>query len=79
MVDAETQAKPSVVDIGINNTSVMSDAMVGEDAPDKYTFSDDDTDEIQSQKTSKQAVAQIFDVYPILADTFILLHLTDVS
>ncbi|GMF66187.1 unnamed protein product [Phytophthora lilii] len=53
----------------------MTDAMVGEDAPDnidKNVFSDDDDNaEIEEQKRSKQAVAEIYEVYPILADLHI--------
>ncbi|GMF37647.1 unnamed protein product [Phytophthora lilii] len=72
MVDTGVEAKPSIVDVGVNNTPIMNDAMVGDDAPDnteKYTFSDgDNDDEIEDQKRSKQAVAEIFEVYPILAE-----------
>ncbi|GMF30223.1 unnamed protein product [Phytophthora fragariaefolia] len=70
VIDVGVSAKPSIVDVGINNTPIMNDAMVGEDAPDNtenYTFSDRDNDEIEEQKRSKQAVAEIFEVYPILA------------
>ncbi|GMF35017.1 unnamed protein product [Phytophthora lilii] len=53
----------------------MNDAMVGEDAPDnieKNVYSDDDDNaEIEEQKRSKLAVAEIYEVYPILADLHI--------
>ncbi|GMF25012.1 unnamed protein product [Phytophthora lilii] len=68
VVDAGVSAKPSVVDISISNTPIMNDAMIGEDAPEKYTLSDNEIDEINDQKRSKQAVVEIFDVYPVLAD-----------
>ncbi|GMF36571.1 unnamed protein product [Phytophthora lilii] len=68
VVDAGVSAKPSVVDVGIRNTPIMNDTMNGEDTPEKYTVSDDEIDEIKDQKRSKQAVAEIFDVYPVLAD-----------
>ncbi|GMF38108.1 unnamed protein product [Phytophthora lilii] len=56
------------VSINSNDVSIMNDAMIGEDAPKKYTLSDDEIDEIRDQKRSKQAVVEIFDVYPVLAD-----------
>ncbi|GMF39410.1 unnamed protein product [Phytophthora lilii] len=64
-----------VIDVGISNTPIMNDAMVGEDAHDnieKNVYSDDDDNaEIDEQKQSKLAVAEIYEVYPILADLHI--------
>ncbi|GMF64758.1 unnamed protein product [Phytophthora lilii] len=72
VINVGVSAKPLVIDVGINNTPIMNDAMVGEDAPDnieKNVFSDDDDNaEIEEQKRSKQAIAEIYEVYPILAD-----------
>ncbi|GMF14512.1 unnamed protein product [Phytophthora lilii] len=68
VVDAGVSAKRTVVDVGISNTPIMNDTMNGEDAPEKYTLGDDGIDEIKDQKRSKQAVAEIFNVYPVLAD-----------
>ncbi|GMF40936.1 unnamed protein product [Phytophthora lilii] len=69
MVDAGVQANPSVVDAGVSaKPSVVKDSMNGEDTPEKYIVSDDEIDEIKDQKRSKRDVAEIFDLYPVLAD-----------
>ncbi|GMF22821.1 unnamed protein product [Phytophthora lilii] len=68
VVDAGVSAKPSVVDVGISNTPIKNDSMNGEDTPEKYIVSEDEIDETKDQKRSKQAVAEIFDVYPVLGD-----------
>ncbi|GMF23203.1 unnamed protein product [Phytophthora lilii] len=68
--DAEVQATPSVVDIGVNSIPTMTDVGIGEDkaTADDTLLSDGGNDEIEEQKRSKQAVAEIFEVYPNLSE-----------
>ncbi|GMF18593.1 unnamed protein product [Phytophthora lilii] len=68
--DAEVQATPSVVDIEVNSIPTMTDVGVGEDkaTADDTLLSDGGNDEIEEQKRSKQAVAEIFEIYPILCE-----------
>ncbi|GMF65461.1 unnamed protein product [Phytophthora lilii] len=70
MVDAEATAKPDTNHAGTQARPSLVDVKVGEDAKpaDENLFSDESIDEIEEQKRSKTAVADIYEVYPILAE-----------
>ncbi|GMF61769.1 unnamed protein product [Phytophthora fragariaefolia] len=70
MVDAEPTAKPDTNHAGTQARSSLVDVKFGEDEKpaDENLFSDENSDEIEEQKRSKQAVADIYEVYPILAE-----------
>ncbi|GMF37523.1 unnamed protein product [Phytophthora lilii] len=70
MVDAEATAKPDTNHAGTQARPSLVDVKVGEDEKpaDENLFSDENSDEIDEQKRSKQAVADIYEVYPILAE-----------
>ncbi|GMF65761.1 unnamed protein product [Phytophthora lilii] len=66
------QARPDTTDQKVQVRPTTSDVGVGEDKAtvddtDDTLLSDDGNDEIDEQKRSKQAVAEIFELYPILA------------